>query len=361
MDRRAFLNSATAVGATLVLPSAVFASPLLSATAVRTSPERVKLDWEADAGQAALFVAVAPYAKGAALRPLGKAVTVGTEVAAGSSPRPYFLVRAKDGEAWTAERLLPLQGGRNFRDLGGYRSQNGKQVRWGKLYRSGVMSGLTLGDMSYLGSLGINTICDLRSVSERAADPTPFLKVPSAHVASVDYDLASSLDQLTRVPSRELAIQAFAAAYMGFIDTLAPQYTDMFARLARGDAPLAVNCSAGKDRTGVASALILSVLGVPRETVVADYALTQVYTPPATYAAALKGGQKMAGLDEQQAAAMRRLAPEVLQVIMGSDPAVMRLTLSQIDAKYGGPVELVKARFGVTTAALARMQRLYLA
>jgi protein-tyrosine phosphatase len=134
----------------------------------------------------------------------------------------------------------------------------------------------------------------------------------------------------------------------------------MFAHLARGEAPLAFNCSAGKDRTGMASALILSVLGVPRETVLADYALTQVYTPPSLYLKQMASGGHVSGLTPEMAQAMSRMPREVLDVMMGSDPAVMGQALAMVDQKYGGPVALAKARFGLTDAGVDRMRRLYL-
>src|ERR1700759_4751326 len=101
----------------------------------------------------------------------------------------------------------------------------------------------------------------------------------------------------------------------------------MSPRLVRGEAPLAMNCSAGKDRTGVGSALVLSVLGAPRETVVADYALTQVYTPPGDYMKAMAAGGHVSGLTPDMAQAMARMPREVLAVMMGSDPEVMRQAL----------------------------------
>jgi protein-tyrosine phosphatase len=358
MDRRAFLS--LTAGA-LALPHLALAAPLAAVTAARSSPSTVKLQWDAAAGPASIFVASTPYSGPRALKPAAAAVAGGTaEVTAPSVPRPYFLIRARGGESWTAERLLPLQGGRNFRDMGGYAAAGGKTVRWGRLYRSGVMNNLTAADMTYLRALNINTICDLRSVQERQAERSAFLAARDAKVVSFDYEMASSLDGIARARTRDEAVAGFKAAYIDFLDMLTPQYTDMFDRLARGEAPLAFNCSAGKDRTGTAAALILSVLGVARETVVADYALTQVYTPPATYVAAMNSATPTPGLTPQQAEAMRRLPPEVLQVLMGSDPAVMRQVLAEIDAKFGGPTALVKTKFGVTEAGIARMRQLYL-
>jgi len=295
------------------------------------------------------------------MRPLAPRAAGGSaELAAPVSPRPYFLLTDAAGrQTRTAERLLPLEGGRNFRDLGGYRAADGRQVRWGRIYRSGVMSGLTAADMSYLSKLGVAVICDLRSPQERAAEPSPFLK-GGPKVVATDYDMSASMAAFARLSSREEAIQGFADAYVGFLDMLTPHYTDMFARLVAGEAPLAMNCSAGKDRTGMGSALVLSALGVPRAGVLADYALTEVYTPPAYYMKQMRDGAASSGVTAAQAQAMAKLPPEALQVIMGSDPEVMRRALAAIDARYGGPVALAKSRFGLTDAKIARLRASYL-
>jgi protein-tyrosine phosphatase len=142
---------------------------------------------------------------------------------------------------------------------------------------------------------------------------------------------------------------------------LTPHYTDMFVRLVANEGPLAFNCSAGKDRTGMASALILSVLGVPRDTVLQDYALTEIYTPPSYYIQQMRqSGANTSGVSAQQAQALAKLPPEVLQVIMGSDPEVMRRALATIDIRFGGPIALSKARFGLTDASIAKLRKAYL-
>lgn len=362
MDRRAFLMAALAGGSALALDRAA-AKPAarIDAEVARTSPTMVKIDWRGAAGPATLFVAGAPYASPRALRRLAIAPGGGMEVAAPVSPRPYFLVQTRSGSTWTAERLLPLKGGRNFRDLGGYRAEGGQQVRWGRIYRSGVMNGLTAEDLAYLASLDINTICDLRSTAERRAEPAPFPAGGKVAVLATDYEMIGGMESIARARTREEAIDAFAASYIAFLDNLTPQYTALFDRLQRGEGALTLNCSAGKDRTGIGSALILSALGVPRETVIADYALTQVYTPPSVYMqAASHSSGAVPGLTAEQAQAMRRLPPEVLGVLMGSDPEVMRRALARIDAKFGGPTALIKAKYGVSDAGIARMRRLYL-
>jgi protein-tyrosine phosphatase len=361
MDRRKFLLAAVANGGLAVAPKAFAASPLDGA-ATRVSGQSVRLDWNAKAQPTSVYLASNPSAPIGAMRKVkADVIGGGVEVPAAVTPRPYFLLTEKGGrQTRVAERLLPLQGGRNFRDLGGYRAADSRQVRWGAIYRSGVMSGLTNADFDYLSSLGVKVICDLRNPQERQSEPSPYLKTGGVKVVTFDYDMSMSMAKLAGATTRAQAVDVFAAAYLDFLEILTPHYTDLFARLAANEGPLALNCSAGKDRTGMGSALILSVLGVPRETVVADYALTQVYTPPAFYRKQMAGGGASGGLTAEQAQAFARMPPEVLEVIMGSDPAVMRQALAGVDAKYGSPVGLAKSRFGLTDAKIARLRTLYL-
>jgi protein-tyrosine phosphatase len=363
MDRRQFLIAAVANGGWAVAPAA-FAVSQLEAQATRSSAKAVRLDWNAKREPTSIYVSSDPDAQRPLMREVKAAARGGeTELSFAVAPRPYFLLTTADGrQARVAERLLPLQGGRNFRDLGGYRTADGRQVRWGRIYRSGAMSALTPADMTYLSGLGVEVICDLRSSQERRAEPNPFLKTDAPQVVATDYEMSAAIGDLQRATTREAAVTAFADGYVQFLDVLRPQYTDLFDRLVRRETPLAFNCSAGKDRTGMGSALILSVLGVPRETVVADYGLTQVYTPPAGYVSAMAAGSGAgaSGITPEMAKAFSRMPHDVLMVLLGSDPAVMRQALAQIDAKFGGPAELAKARFGLTDAKIAHLRQVYL-
>lgn len=361
MDRRTFLTTAIASG-TMAATSRAFAATALDGHAIRASNGSIRLDWTAKDEPVSIFVSSDPDAPRPLMRPLKAAIRGGkAELPVAVAPRPYFLLSAPDGrQTYVAERLLPLQGGRNFRDLGGYRTADNRQVRWGRIFRSGVMKDLTLSDMTYLSNLGIEVICDLRSIQERQKEPNPFVKSEAPQVVATDYEMPS-LATFQHATNRAEAINAFAAAYIEFTQFLTPQYTDMFARLVHRQTPLAFNCSAGKDRTGVGAALILSVLGVPRETVVADYALTQVYTPPSFYMKQMKSAQAMAGMSQEQVQAFANMPRDVLEVVMGSDPECMRQTLAEMDRQFGGPIELAKTRFGLTDAKIAFLRGTYLA
>lgn len=363
MDRRKFLLAGVATGAAAVAPAAFAAVAPLDGTATRVSPQAVRLEWNGKAKPTSVYVSSNPGLSARGMRQAQANVVGGTvELPAAVSPRPYFLLTEKGRrQTRVAERLLPLEGGRNFRDIGGYRGAGGRQVAWGRIYRSGVMSGLTNADFDYLSALGIKTICDLRNPQERAGEPSPFIANGKAKVVATDYDMNASMAKLAGATTKAQAVDVFAESYVQFLDMLTPHYTDMFARLVANEGPLAFNCSAGKDRTGMAAALILSVLGVERETVIADYALTQVYTPPSYYRQQMaKVGAPTAGLTPEMMQAFARMPPEVLNVIMGSDPAVMRQALAAIDTKFGGPVALTKARFGLTDKSIAKLRKTYL-
>ncbi|MET0369868.1 MAG: tyrosine-protein phosphatase, partial [Sphingobium sp.] len=171
------------------------------------------------------------------------------------------------------DRLLPLTGGFNLRDFGGYATADGRMVRRGMLFRSGTMSLLTEADCAHLRGLGIRSICDFRRPSERRHEPTRW------HGADVDYyarDYSGSSGVLAEmIKDGTATAHDMRTAMIHLYRTIhvdhAEAYHAMFARLAEGKAPMLINCSAGKDRTGTGAALILALLGVPRDTIVEDY------------------------------------------------------------------------------------------
>ncbi|HKT55028.1 MAG TPA: tyrosine-protein phosphatase, partial [Caulobacteraceae bacterium] len=274
--------------------------------------------------------------------------------------RPYFLLKTADGgRTRVAERLLPLQGGRNFRDIGGYRTADGRQVRWGRIYRSGGMSELTAADIRYLLGLGVGVVCDLRSQQERASEPSPLAKA-DVRVIATDYDMETLMGQRRRPATVAEYVNDMADGYVGMTSRLSTQYSDMFDRLVRGEAPLAFNCSGGKDRTGVGAAIILSVLGVPRATVLYDYGLTGVYLPEAEIRRQLAAGGSKIGLTPERARSLLDVPDEVRAVMFSSDPRVMAEALGRIDRSYGDPIELAKAKFGLDDAKVLRLRELYL-
>lgn len=243
-------------------------------------------------------------------------------------------------------RVLPLEGGVNFRDLGGYITTGGRVTKWEVIYRAGSPAGLTAKDQAELARRGIRTVCDLRASDERKAEPNPYVAA-KADVTYWTRDYAADAGDLMKVlGGPDASAEKSRAAMVGFYRVLPEQhaasYRQMFAFLAAGKVPLAFNCSAGKDRTGTAAALVLTLLGVPRETVVADYALSDDLVD---YMAKLSEGPK-----DGPYAALARLPREVVAPLVASDPAYIEAALDAMAAKYGSVDAFITKELGVTPA-----------
>jgi protein-tyrosine phosphatase len=198
------------------------------------------------------------------------------------SVRAYFLVVTPNGRAILSERHLPMTGGYNFRDLGGLRTKEGRYVKWGQIFRSDDLYQLTKEDLRYLSSIPLTTIVDFRSKEEIAA-------APDKKAASVKetYTLSITPGNLLNIPL--WTAKNFSApqvdTLMMSLNTLLVTDPDAIAkyRLFFGllqsahNTPLLFHCSAGKDRTGMAAALVLAALGVDEEIILNDYLLSNVY------------------------------------------------------------------------------------
>jgi protein-tyrosine phosphatase len=191
--------------------------------------------------------------------------------------RHYFILRdVRTGKTLrTAERELPLERGSNFRDLGGYAVAAGRTIKWGKIFRSGAMPMLTEADYKQLEALKIGSIIDLRSVEEREVAPTQLDDRTGALFLSNDYSLKPLMANFAKQAASSKPI------YAGMEDMLKPQFKLVFNRLLADQGATLYNCSAGQDRTGITTALVLTALGVSRESILKDYHLSTTLRRPA--------------------------------------------------------------------------------
>lgn len=258
-----------------------------------------------------------------------------------------FAGGAWDGRSLTvSDRYLPLGGAGNARDMGGYETVDGRVVRWGRLFRSGDLGSLGAADLAFLSAMELRQVCDLRSTAEREArpdrypDPTAYVPLPVYENAPRGALLRTMLFQRNRLG------EVMAASYPRMLREGAAAYGALL-RLAADEAnhPLLFHCTAGKDRAGIAAALLLDVLGVPWETILADYSLSN-----RNFAAI------QAELTDNEHLARLRISAEDLRVVSVADPAWLRGLWQYITAEYGDVRGYVLGPAGLDEATLDRLR-----
>jgi protein-tyrosine phosphatase len=169
------------------------------------------------------------------------------------------------------ERHVVLDGTTNFRDLGGYATADGRRTRWRRLFRADGLSRLTDGDRAVMIDLRLATVIDLRTKEEAERGTFPVDQVPVRYLDLPLMDVLPQPDDLA-----EWSESSYVAhRYLDMVTNSGSTLATAIGALAEPDAlPAVVHCSAGKDRTGVVSALVLAFLGVPDDTIAGDYALS---------------------------------------------------------------------------------------
>lgn len=250
------------------------------------------------------------------------------------------------------ERVISFSGARNLRDIGGYATADGRRVKWRKVFRSGTLGPFATSDRHRFASLGIRTLCDLRTSTERVREPFAWDNVA---YLSWDYDTVHEWREALageRTPAAARAVML--AVYEHLPYRFADRFAAVFGKLARGETPLLFNCSAGKDRTGIIAAMILLSLGVPRSTVIEDYALSDkvVDLEREVVRPRLEFGETMAGGFAEIAA----LTPELRAPLLASDPAYLDHALSIVEQQHGSVASFLENQAGINSATVTAMR-----
>ncbi len=234
------------------------------------------------------------------------------------------------------DRTYRLTGTYNFRDIGGYRSRDGRRVRWGQVFRSDAMHRLTQDDVERLRPLGVRTILDLRSHREIAdAGPGLIHDEPGIDVVHIPFG------RIGEEADPKWQLLTLSDLYHGIVTDARSALAQVMTTLATADAvPAVVHCAAGKDRTGVSIALLLRLLGVDDGTIIDDYVLTEQNF------VAFK-----ANLSPEALHHLSNIPDELLRV----DAMVLVAALAFIDAEYGTTENyLLDAGVGPDTVATLR-------
>lgn len=241
------------------------------------------------------------------------------------------------------DRLIPFSGVLNFRDLGGYETEDGHHTRWGRLFRSDAMHDLTQDDLEVFRGLGITSVVDLRSVSEvertgrglLAGEPLRFVNSPVLSNYQTD-ESRTNIDE-----------GYMSRRYLEYLEAGAPAFVRVIDEMTNADNyPLVFNCFLGKDRTGVVAALVLSCLGVRRSSIVEDYALT---------------APRVVLIVEKllRDPLLREEVTHGNPLLLGARETTMSNFLSAVDERFGGPVAWAMGA-GVPEESIERLRDLLL-
>ena len=231
------------------------------------------------------------------------------------------------------ERHYPFEGCFNFRDIGGYLNQEGKRIKKGLYFRAGRQDRMSDKDLSQLSDLKISTQIDLRRPDEVLEQGKGPLEAMGAKCTNIAVIPEGGSDRLSRLVG-DTGISG--KRYLGYLEFGPTTWLRLFGILANEDnLPVVLHCTAGKDRTGVSTAFLLSILGVSRDVIEADYLLTNLDT------------ERQADFIERNVGYPEGYDREKMISIAGVPKDAMKVFLDGMESKWGSAVEYLQ-KIGVT-------------
>jgi protein-tyrosine phosphatase len=268
-----------------------------------------------------------------------------------AAARHYVHVAPAGGAGIVAStRLVALEGTLNFRDIGGYRGREGRRVRWGRVFRSDGLQDLTDNDLATLRHLGIRVVHDFRYDLERERRPSRLPTDGSVIVEGLTIGGEAGqeremLDLVMAGEVTEIGDDFMAEMYVEMLETGAGSFGRLLTSISDPDRlPALFHCTAGKDRTGVAAGLLLSLLGVDEETILDDYELSTRYRS-ARRIEELRPRLEAAGVD----------VDKVRPFLSAPRPA-LAAALAAIHERHGSVEGYLVERAGVQEATIDRLR-----
>jgi protein-tyrosine phosphatase len=234
------------------------------------------------------------------------------------------------------DRVIRLAGTYNLRDLGGYPLRSGGTTKWRRVLRSEALSDMTPRSIAELLSLGVSRMIDLRGPHETGVEPSPF-----AYRPEVAYHLVPLYDQLAPIVAGETPFE-MGERYIDALSKCGNRIAHVLRLIANGgDGVVLFHCTAGKDRTGVIAALLLSIVGADRDVVVRDYAMT--------------GEATLLIARLRTRALARGGAAEHVDRVLASRAESMEMMLDWLDERYGG-IEAYNHSIGLEPETIAALR-----
>jgi len=253
-------------------------------------------------------------------------------------------------------RVLALEGGHNFREVGGYPTTSGAKVRRGLVWRSAGLDRLSGPDCELIRSLGIRTIADLRTEHERNLFPTPTGVPDGARTLSWGGSVEDAAPRTGTRPAwsdLDLATlrREIARLYTHVAEAHSVQFAEVYRAIADGAVPILIHCTAGKDRTGLAIAILLELIGVRREWVIWDYEQTNTHLE--RHMVSLESAIGVGGMADWLAA----LGPEGRELLLAADEAYLLAALADIEDRFGSVEDFARQALGLSTGTIDALRR----
>lgn len=312
-----------------------------SFTVTRLNRVDVQLDWVGtDSGlEISLFRSEIPGDFKSAER-ITSIAQSGLTVEDNGRRRFFYCLRSGDNEIWAAERRIPMEGLVNFRDLGGYASNDGRCLKWGALFRGDSLQRASDRDLEKIRELEIGVVFDFRRDEEVKKGPDRF---PEGHpiqyhhlpITHGEFNFMTALEKLKKGSADWIREETIIRGYIDNTVNYATTWGDVIRQIvAEGCPPVFFHCTAGKDRTGICAALILSALGIPREIIMADYLLSN----PFIHEVWLKAEKSIRdqGVD-----------PKKLEPFFSAPANVMQSLLSHLDQEFGSVNDFLQRKAGI--------------
>lgn len=311
----------------------------------------LSVSWNLDGEDAAVDVAVGPTPESvdhdhALTVAAGQRSARLTDLGPG---RHYISVSPHEGGAAlvAAERRLPFEGVLNFRDLGGYRTAGGGRTKWGQVFRADSLHYLTPSDHALFEGLGLRVIYDLRTDREREQRPNAVIEADELRSVWLPLIAANQLDSASLAERLKDGEQFLLDVYQGMVANSARIFGELLSGLTKPDGlPAVFHCAAGKDRTGMTAAILLTVLGVSEDDVLDDYELTSRHRSDQKRAEIISSLEHLG------------LGPEVAAGLLSTPRWVMETVLEGIRTDHGSVEDYLLGPVGMTAQAIEDLRRL---
>ncbi len=248
---------------------------------------------------------------------------------------------------------MQIDGVLNFREVANLVGAGGRTMRRGQLFRSGSFAGITAAGLAQLSALGISQVIDLRNAREKRSFDFSGLQAAGVTVAGLPHAL--ELGELASVLRTETArpqdvVDAMTATYAKLPFYFADIYRELFRICLQHNGPIVVNCSVGKDRTGVAIALLLSALDVPRADIVADYDKTN----------AQQGLIRQHLRNRPGANRYAQIPDAIMDPVLHANPRYLNTMFDAVEARAGSAKSFVADVIGLGHGGVAALQARFL-